>query len=153
MGTGVHGGFGNTKGSHKYKFFTAVQYEGTVNIDGVERDVSRRIYLRHDIDFNLTDAKGRTNLERMQRGLAPIGNDGNPIQLHHIIQKEVGPLVEVREMTHEEYSRILHGLIGKNMSFRNDPVLDRQYNKFRRNYWKWRASKYLEEVKDEQRTD
>ena len=146
MGAGEHGGFGHTKGTSsapKYKHFTAVQYEGTVRIDGVERDVSRRVYQRHDIDFERVDGKGRTNLQRMQRGMAPIGNDGNPVQLHHAIQEEVGPLAEVREVTHHEYYRILHGLKGKNMSFRNDPVLDRQYNRFRRNYWKWRAQQYL----------
>ncbi len=41
-----------------------------------------------------------TNLERMQAGRPPIGSDGNPIQLHHVLQKEVGPMVEIQETTH-----------------------------------------------------
>lgn len=80
----------------------------------------------------------------MLSGKAPIGNDGNPVQLHHILQQEIGPLVEIREMTHEEYSRTLHGLGGKGTSFRNDPVLDRQFKNFKKKYWKWRARTYLE---------
>ena len=79
----------------------------------------------------------------MLNGEAPIGNDGRPIQLHHVIQKESGPMVEIREVTHTEYHRVLHGLVSKGNSFRNDPVLDRQYKNFRRKYWKWRAEQYL----------
>ncbi len=29
-------------------------------------------------------------------------------------------------------------------SFRNDPVLLKQYNNFRAVYWKWRAKQYIE---------
>ena len=145
MGTGEHGGFGNTSGSSKSRIFTRVQYEGTVKVDGQERDVSRRVYQRNDIDFDYYDAEnGETNLEKMLDGRAPIGNDGKPVQLHHVLQKESGPMVEVREVTHREYYRILHGLGGHGMSFRNDPLLKRQYNNFRASYWKWRARTYIE---------
>ena len=52
MGAGYHGGFGDTKGSQTRKrIFTPVQYEGTVKVNGVERDVSRRVYQRDDINF------------------------------------------------------------------------------------------------------
>lgn len=142
MGAGYHGGFGNSKGSKK-KVFTRVQYEGTVKVDGIDRDVSRRVYQRNDIDFEHIDPKtGKTNLDRMKAGRAPLGDDGKPIQLHHILQKEVGPLVEVREMTHQEYTKILHGLVANGDSFRNDAVLNRQFSNFRVAYWKWRASQY-----------
>lgn len=59
------------------------------------------------------------------------------------IQKEIGPLVEVREMTHQEYKRILHGLVENGDSFRNDTTLNKQYNNFRKKYWRWRAEEYL----------
>lgn len=105
----------------------------------------RRVYQRNDIDFHYYDDDHRkTNLERMLKGQAPIGSDGKPVQLHHILQQEVGPLVEIREMTHREYKRILHGLGGNGTSFRNDPVLDKQYSNFRAAYWKWRAKQYIE---------
>lgn len=143
MGAGAHGGFGHTKGSRPTPRFTRVQYEGTVKANGEVRDVSRGVYQRNDIDFEYVHLKsGKTNLQLMQAGQAPIGNDGNPVQLHHVLQKESGPMVEIRETTHEEYNRILHGLGVSGASFRRGPVLDRQYANFRRQYWKWRARHY-----------
>lgn len=80
----------------------------------------------------------------MLDGDPPIGNDGKPVQLHHILQKESGPMAEVREVTHYEYKRTLHGLVGNGNSFRNNPKLRKQYINFRRAYWIWRAQQYLE---------
>ncbi len=143
MGTGYYGGFGNTKGSDKTPRFVPVRFEGVVKVNGQIRDVSRKVYQRNDIDFMYYDENtGLTNLERMQAGKPPIGNDGNPVQLHHVIQKEAGPMVEIRETTHQEYYRILHGLVGNGASFRNDPLLEKQYKNFRAAYWKWRARQY-----------
>ena len=143
MGAGAHGGFGHTKGSRTAPRFTRIQYEGTVKVGGEVRDVSRRVYQRNDIDFEYVDPDtGISNLNRMRSGNAPIGNDGKPVQLHHVLQKESGPMVEIRETTHEEYNRILHGLGIRGASFRNDPVLERQYNNFRRQYWICRARQY-----------
>lgn len=144
MGTGELGGFGKSFGAKRYRRFSLVQFEGKVKVHGEIRDVSRRVYQRHDIDFSFYDENtGLTNLERMQAGKPPIGNDGRAIQLHHVIQKEAGPTVEIRETTHQEYYRTLHGLVKKGQSFRNDPLLDKQYNNFRVAYWKWRAKEYL----------
>ncbi len=147
MGGGMYGGFGNTKGSSssgKGKVFTRVQFKGSVTVGGVERDVSRRVYQRNDIDFDYRDATGRTNLQRMKNGDAPIGSDGRPIQLHHVLQKESGPMAEVRELTHAEYHRILHGFVSPGGSFRNDKGLARQYSNFKKKYWRWRAQQYME---------
>ena len=148
MGAGFHGGFGATKGSGsaniRKKIFTPVRYEGIVKVNGAERDVSRKVYQRNDINFNYVDKDtGETNLQRMLRGNAPIGRDGRPLELHHILQKEVGPMVEIHEVTHKEYKRILHGLKGSGDSFRNDKDLDSQYRNFKRAYWKWRAEQYM----------
>lgn len=145
MGAGFHGGFGSTRGYVLRKvIFTKVQFNGSVKVRGEVRDVSRRVYQRDDIDFNYVDADtGKTNLQRMLNGNAPYGRDGKPLELHHILQKEVGPMVEIHETTHQEYKRILHGLRGKGDSFRNDKILDSQYRNFKRAYWKWRAQRYL----------
>ena len=124
--------------------YTSVEYEGTVKVNGEVRDVSRKVYQRNDIDFEYFDeTTGLTNLERMQAGKPPIGTDGNAIQLHHILQKEAGPMVEIREITHQEYYSQLHGLIEDGASFRNNPILNKQYNNFRRSYWKWRAEQIV----------
>lgn len=80
----------------------------------------------------------------MMDGDAPIGSDGKPVQLHHVLQQESGPMAEVREVTHREYKRTLHGLVGRGNSFRNNPELKKQYNNFKRAYWIWRAKQYLE---------
>lgn len=34
MGTGLHGGFGNTSGANKSRLFTPVRFEGTVKVNG-----------------------------------------------------------------------------------------------------------------------
>ncbi len=147
MGSGVHGGFGNTAGTSNdsaSRIFTRVRFEGSVKVNGVVRDVSRRVYQRNDIDFKYRDPEtGKTNLQLMQAGKAPIGNDGNPVQLHHVLQKESGPMAEVREVTHSEYHRTLHGLVESGNSFRNNDDLMKQYNNFRKKYWRWRAAEYL----------
>lgn len=148
MGTGIHGDFKNTHGARRYKLFTPVQFTGTVKVNGEIRDVSRRVYQRHDIDFSYFDEdSGLTNLERMLKGNAPYGQDKKPLELHHILQKEAGPMVEIHETTHQEYKRILHGLCSAGESFRNDKSLDSQYRNFKRAYWKWRAQQYLKHLK------
>lgn len=43
--------------------------------------------LVRNIDLNFVDEMGRTNLARMQSGLAPLDPTGTPYELHHIGQK------------------------------------------------------------------
>ncbi len=79
----------------------------------------------------------------MLNGKVTYGRDEKPIELHHILQKEVGPMVEIHETTHQEYKKILRGLVGNGDSFRNNKVLDCQYRNFKRAYWKWRGKQYI----------
>ena len=131
-------------GKAESKLYNPVDFNGTVKVNGEVRDVSRRVYQRGDIDINYFDANtGLTNLERMKKGKPPIGGDGNPIQLHHLIQQEKGSMVEIYEVTHQEYYSQLHGLVGKGESFRNNPILEKQYNNFRSKYWKWRYEQFI----------
>ena len=125
------------------KLYNPVDFNGTVKVNGEVRDVSRRVYQRGDIDIDYFDENtGLTNLERMKIGKPPIGSDGNPIQLHHITQQEAGSMVEILEVTHQQYYSQLHGLVGKGESFRNNPILEKQYNNFRSKYWKWRYKQF-----------
>jgi hypothetical protein len=119
-------------------------YKGTTKVDNVPRDISRTVYQRTDIDWSLKDTKGRTNLERAKLGNAPIGPDGKQIQLHHFTQEEPGIIIEVLAKDHETYYSELHGLIpdGKG-SFRNDEILEKQFENFRGSYWRWRYSKII----------
>ena len=121
--------------------YAPIEYSGSVNIEGKIKNVSRKIYARNDIDLELVDPKtGLTNLQRMQKGYSPIGSDGLKVNLHHLLQQESGPMVELLESQHHKFSKALHGLVRDGESFRNDPILKRQYEKFRADYWRWRAS-------------
>ncbi|WP_240458778.1 HNH/ENDO VII family nuclease [Virgibacillus sp. Bac330] len=130
-----------TKGTGKeYKNYKAVEYNGITTINGKVRDTSRRIYQRIDIDYKRRDPKtGKTNYQLMKKGRPPIWKDGTKIELHHLIQREPGSMVELPNSMHKEYDRILHGLVENGGSFRNDPVLKKQYENFRSKYWRWRA--------------
>ncbi|GCF69548.1 MULTISPECIES: WXG100 family type VII secretion target [Bacillus] len=129
------------KGTGKeYKNYKDVEYTGTTKVNGEVRDISRRVFQRLDIDYMRIDPKtGMTNLQLMKKGRAPIWQDGTAIELHHLIQREPGSMVELPGSMHKEYYKILHGLVENGGSFRNDPVLKKQYENFRSKYWRWRA--------------
>jgi len=58
---------------------------------------------------------------------------------------------------HNEYHKILHGLVENGGSFRNEPVLSKQYKNFRSKHWRWRANQignnYNKGEQDEQSYD
>lgn len=56
--------------------------------------------IRNDIDMEQKDHKGRTNRERIEQDLSPLGKDGRPIELHHIGQKPDSPLAELTFQEH-----------------------------------------------------
>ncbi|MEC1753860.1 T7SS effector LXG polymorphic toxin [Bacillus mojavensis] len=123
--------------------YSAVEIDGKVKVKGQPRDVSRRVYTMKDIDINRVDPDtGKTNLQIMKKGDAPYANDGTKVNLHHLIQEESGTMLEIPESWHNKYSKVLHGLKGNGQSFRNDPILEKQYNNFRKRYWKWRAKQF-----------
>ncbi|AHK49422.1 hypothetical protein AJ82_10675 [Bacillus velezensis TrigoCor1448] len=125
--------------------YDAVEIDGKVKVKGQIRDVSRRVYTLKDIDINQKTPKGKTNLELMKDGKSPYAKDGTQINLHHLIQEESGPLLEIPNSLHTKYSDVIHGLKGNGESFRNDVYLEKQYNNFKTRYWKWRAKQYEKE--------
>ena len=129
------------KGTGKeYKNYKAVEYNGTTKVNSEERDISRRVFQRLDIEYKRLDPDtGLTNYQLMKKGRAPFWKDGTVIELHHLIQREPGSMVELPHSLHKEYDKILHGLVENGGSFRNDPVLKKQYDNFRGKYWRWRA--------------
>lgn len=110
--------------------------ESTVNDRTVLKDTS--------INPDLIDEKGRTNLERMEKGLAPIDENGKPYNLHHIGQNADSPLAELKDGVHKKNDAILHDkskpteVHGENSSV--------NWDKERSEHWKARA----EEIKNEQ---
>ena len=94
------------------------------------------------IDWDMVDNKGRTNLQRASKGLAPLGADGKSINLHHSKQDARGALFELTKTTHSKYDRTnaLHPYkvdgSGKHPYF---PVDRNAFDKDRKQYWKDRA--------------
>ncbi len=69
----------------------------------------RKVYQRGDIfELNRVDDFGRTNLQRMSKGEAPIGTDGTEVNLHHLTQDEPGSMAEVLSSFHSKNDRVLH---------------------------------------------
>ncbi|WP_245595280.1 hypothetical protein [Fictibacillus gelatini] len=73
-----------TKGTGKdYKNYKAVDYTGKKKINGEERDISRRVFQRIDIDYKRIDPDtGMTNFQLMKKGRAPIWKDETVIEYH-----------------------------------------------------------------------
>lgn len=65
--------------------------------------------VRTDIDLMQVDAKGRTNLERMWQGLAPLDSKGASYQLHHVGQRKDGTLAILTEDEHK--NPLIHGFL------------------------------------------
>lgn len=65
------------------------------------------ILIRKDLDItSVVDDMGRTNLERMQEGLAALDKDGHAYELHHIGQRTDSPLAILTRKEHD--NNVLH---------------------------------------------
>lgn len=91
--------------------------------------------IRTDIDYAQTDEFGKTNLERMEQGRAPITVDGKKIELHHIGQKSDSALAELTPAEHRcnGNDNVLHNKLKESEIVRED------FDKERQEYWKARA--------------
>ncbi len=72
---------------------------------------NRSALIKTDIDLTRVDAKGRTNLERMQLGLAPQDANGVSYELHHVGQKKDGTLAILSQTEHDNPA--IHGFLEK----------------------------------------
>lgn len=72
---------------------------------------NRSALIKTDIDLTRVDAKGRTNLERMQQGLAPQDSNGVSYELHHVGQKKDGTLAILSQAEHDNPA--IHGFLEK----------------------------------------
>jgi len=88
--------------------------------------------IRSDIDLNLVDEYGRTNLRRMELGLAPLDANGISFELHHIGQEADATLAILTRAEHDNAA--LHGF--KSISEVDHKVFATQ----RRNFWKTMAT-------------
>lgn len=88
--------------------------------------------VRDDIDLNLIDEAGHTNLERMKLGLPALDETGKSYELHHIGQSADGTLAILTQAEHDNV--YLHG-------FKTISEIDRDvFAKIRKNFWKTMAT-------------
>lgn len=84
-----------------------------------------------EIDWNLVDSKGRTNVQRVSEwGLAPIDANGKSYDLHHVGQKADSPLAILTWDEHHSkgnYAILHYAEEGKNVA---DDVWKKQKNEF-----------------------
>lgn len=94
--------------------------------------------IRSDIDLTLVDSEGRTNLDRMAKGLAPIDKNGKSFELHHIGQEANGTLAILS--TEEHDAAVLHG-------YKIVSEIDRNaFKKTREKFWKSLAQMYKDKI-------
>ena len=83
------------------QFKTMEQYNICKEAGLNPRMVNGSMALVRELDLNYMDEFGRTNLERMRKGLAALDPaTGNPYQLHHIGQKQNSTLAILTEAEH-----------------------------------------------------
>lgn len=104
---------------------------------GRKEKIGGKEFIKRDVIFNPSyiDGMQRSNIDRMKLGLAPIGKDGNPVNLHHMKQYNDGLICELSQGEHNEYSDILHRYLG-----RSESEIDRsKFNRIKSDYWKRRV--------------
>lgn len=90
----------------------------------------------NSFDIKAVDSEGRTNLQRMEAGIAPIGKDGQAVELHHMLQSEkIGAIVEVSSSMHRKQHKALH----INTNDIPSGITRSNFNVLRSAYWKRRA--------------
>lgn len=85
-------------------------------------------------DFD-TVYNGKTNLQRMSKGNAPVGKDGLYIELHHLIQSEHAGIAETSGTMHRKNHKTIH----INDSSIPSGINRSSFDGMRANYWKRRA--------------
>ncbi len=98
-----------------------------------------KVYQRDDIiDPQRIDNGGRTNVQRMEEGVAPIGTDGKSVNLHHMIQTNDSAIAEVTRDFHQKNTKVLH--INPNSI---PSGINRQaFDAWKRSYWRNRAKDF-----------
>ncbi|WP_375651209.1 HNH/ENDO VII family nuclease, partial [Bartonella sp. OT172YNZD] len=83
-----------------------------------------------------------TNIERMETGRAPIGYDGESVELHHLSQTHESPIAEISHESHKKYTSVIHD----NPKTHQSLIEREKFGKWREEYWKERAKGYREQT-------
>lgn len=122
------------------KVETNPQFKQGLNFWKTSEFRGTKVYTRTDlIDPKRLDDLGRSNLQRMEQGLAPLGPDGRAINLHHTIQTNDSPIAEVTATFHKNYSKTIHINPGNTVPSEIDRAA---FDKWRQAYWMERAKDF-----------
>jgi filamentous hemagglutinin len=101
-----------------------------MNINGT------KVYINNSLfDPNFVDKDGVSNLDKMTLGRPPIGFDGKPVNLHHTIQTNDSPLVEISQTAHQKNTQILH----INPNTKASEINRLEFKSIREEHWKNRV--------------
>lgn len=126
------------------KIFTKLKiFRHTRGLSFIERQILKTakyngkiVAQRKIFDPCKRDALGRTNVQRMLQGLAPIGYDGKPVELHHLKQENDGIIVEMLSSEHRGHYKELH-------RYKKISEINRdEFMKWKMQYWKTRAKEF-----------
>lgn len=86
-------------------------------------------------DFYFVDKQGRTNIQRMEQKLAPIGIDGKSVNIHPLDQTNNGSVIEITATEHQQNYSKLHTNTGQSPSQINRS----EFDKWKGEYWVWQS--------------
>ncbi|ENU80993.1 hypothetical protein F975_00851 [Acinetobacter sp. ANC 3789] len=118
--------------------------------DGAELEAKevngRECLVRKDIDYDQVDDRGRTNLDRMSKGLSPLDKNGQPYELHHIGQKMDSPLAELTKKEHGTQERGNYTILHE--AKKESEISRTEFGKERAEHWKARAEEVRQELEN-----
>lgn len=74
----------------------------------------------------------------MKQGLSPIGPDGKSLNLHHMTQRNESSIAELTATFHQQNSSVIH----INPNTIPSGIDRKQFDKWKRDYWKHRAKDF-----------
>ncbi|EJF86709.1 hypothetical protein ME1_01363, partial [Bartonella vinsonii subsp. arupensis OK-94-513] len=135
------------------KFWSAdpIEAEFEMTYKGEKITQKNKVYQREDLFDPNKIVKLRkngkivwvTNIDRMKAGRAPIGFDGHPVELHHMLQIQDSPIAEISRKFHQEHTSVIHIYPKTQKSLIDRDMFDR----WRPQYWKERAKAIEEKMK------
>lgn len=121
----------NMRNMEEYKVYKSAGLKECI----VKTPEGTRRILARDLDLKQVDDKGRTNLERMEKGLNPLDKNGVSYEYHHVGQKNDGTLALLSKSEHDtpglhfnQESEIERKLFDSERSEINKSIVSKLYN-------------------------
>ncbi len=116
------------------QFSSMDQYQACLDAGLDSKIVNGKLALVQNVDVNLTDEFGRTNLKRMKQGLAALDKNGKSFELHHLMQKTDSTLAMLTKEQHMQGgNNSLWHVIGKASEVHEK---GNDWDKVRAKFWK-----------------